>query len=227
MLCHQQVARLLLHRVNVVDILALATVREGTTCTDDRQTDTSPKKAGHSSLNMKNTTEKCLARMEIKCSQRKNGTLRCSAGLEWHGYHGISDTEASAKAPAVGHPSKSAGCLAAQKKMLKKTFIGVDENLITFFAEFQYHSTKKSDPGAEPENRMTFKAFTVHQLSPYENPLDIVIETLQCRLRLEWMCTRSSGPHSHVQSREYHDNTLRATDVSWLITCMNFNNCTF
>ena len=51
---------------------------------------------------------------------------------------------------------------------------------------------------------MTFKVFTVHQLSPYVNPLDIVIDTLQCRLRHDGLCTRSSGPHSHVQSREYH-----------------------
>ena len=29
------------------------------------------------------------------------------------------------------------------------------------------------------KNKMTFKAFTVHQLSPYVNPFDIVIETLQ------------------------------------------------
>ena len=72
------------------------------------------------------------------------------------------------------------------------------------FAESQYHSTKRSDPDAESGNRMTFKVFTVHQLSPYVNPLDIVIETLQCRLRHDWMCTRSSGPHRHVQSREYH-----------------------
>ena len=64
-----------------------------------------------------------------RSSQRKNGTLRCSAGLEWHGCNGISDTEASALAPAVGQPSKSAGCLAAKKK-LKKPFIGVDN--ITF-----------------------------------------------------------------------------------------------
>ena len=54
---------------------------------------------------------------------------------------------------------------------------------------------------------MTFKVFTVHQLSPYVNPLDIVTETQHCRLRQDWMCTRSSGPHRHVQSREYHNKT--------------------
>ena len=64
--------------------------------------------------------KKCLALTEIECSQRKNGTLRCSAGLEWHGCHGISDTEANALAPAVGQPSKSAGCLAAKKNSKKK-----------------------------------------------------------------------------------------------------------
>ena len=40
----------------------------------------------------------------------------CSAGPEWYGYLGIIDTEAITGAPAVGRPSKSAGCLAAQKK---------------------------------------------------------------------------------------------------------------
>ena len=70
------------------------------------------------------------------------------------------------------------------------------------FAESQYHSTKRSDPGAESGNKMTFKVFTIHHLSPYVNPLDIVVETLQCRLRHDWMCTRSSGPHRHMQSRE-------------------------
>ena len=124
-----------------------------------------------------------------------------------HGCHGISDTEASALAPAVGQPSTSAGCL-------------------VFFAESQYHSMMRSD--AEPEktlpspstivrrvviqktesgSKMTFKVFTVHQLSPYVNLLDIVIETQQCRLSQDWMCTRSSGPHRHVQSREYHNKT--------------------
>ena len=90
----------------------------------DRQTDTSPTKTGHSSLNM---------------------------GLEWHGYHSISDTEASALAPAVGQPSKSAGCLAVKKKLSKKkkNFIGVDKYHV--FAESQYHRTMKSDPDAEPE----------------------------------------------------------------------------
>ena len=60
--------------------------------------------------------------MCLTCSfreQRKNGTLRCSAGLEWHGCHRISDTEASALAPTVGQPSKSAGCLAAKKNFKK------------------------------------------------------------------------------------------------------------
>ena len=47
---------------------------------------------------------------------------------------------------------------------------------------------------AESGSKMTFKVFTVHQLSPYVDPLDIVIETQQCRLRQDWMCTRSSGP---------------------------------
>ena len=72
------------------------------------------------------------------------------------------------------------------------------------FAESQYHSTKRSDPSAESGNRMTFQVFTVHQLSPYVKPLDIVIETLQCRLRHDWKCTRSSSLHRHVQSGEYH-----------------------
>ena len=48
----------------------------------------------------------------------RDGTLLCSAGPEWYGYLGIIDTEASTWAPAVGRPSKSAGCLAAQKKNL-------------------------------------------------------------------------------------------------------------
>ena len=38
---------------------------------------------------------------------------------------------------------------ASQLKKQKKTFIGVDIYLITFFAESQYHSTKRSDPDAE------------------------------------------------------------------------------
>ena len=46
----------------------------------------------------------------------RDGTLLCSAGSEWYGYLGIIDTEASTWAPPVGRPSKSAGCLAAQKK---------------------------------------------------------------------------------------------------------------
>ena len=74
------------------------------------------------------------------------------------------------------------------------------------FAESQYHSTKKSDPknGVRKQENVQ----SVHrQLSPYVNPLDIVIETQQCRLRQDWMCTRSSGPHHHVQSREYHNKT--------------------
>ena len=51
---------------------------------------------------------------------RRDGTLLCSAGPEWYGYLGIVDTEASTWAPAVGRPSKSAGCLAAQKERKKK-----------------------------------------------------------------------------------------------------------
>ena len=50
----------------------------------------------------------------------RDGTLLCSAGPEWYGYLGIIDTEASTWAPAIGRPSKSGGCLAAQKKEKKK-----------------------------------------------------------------------------------------------------------
>ena len=82
-------------------------------------------------------------------SQRKNGTLRCNAGLEWHGCHGISDTEASALAPAVGEPSKSAGCLATQKNKKKKPSLASTRYHV--FAESQYHSTMRSDPDAKPE----------------------------------------------------------------------------
>ena len=108
------------------------------------------------------------------------------------------------------------------KKTSKKPSLA---STISRFAESQYHSTMRSD--AEPEKtlpspstivrrgviqkngvRKQDNVQSVHrQLSPYVNPLDIVIETQQCRLRQDRMCTRSSGPHHHVQSREYHHKT--------------------
>ena len=147
--------------------------------------------------------------MAIKCSQRKNGTLRCSAGLEWHGYHGISDTEASASAPAVGRPSKSAGCLAAHKRKKKQPSLAstyvtprslLSSSTIVRRGVIQVRSQK---------NGMAFQAFPVHQLSPYVNPLDIVMETQQCRLRRDWMCTRPFGPHNHMQSTVDVDSDTR------------------
>ena len=48
-----------------------------------RQTDTTPRKAGHMNRAFSNT--KCLELLEIECSQSENGTLQCGAGPEWHG----------------------------------------------------------------------------------------------------------------------------------------------
>ena len=83
----------------------------------DRQTDTTPRKAGHPSHISIATTKKVPFAFGDQLLTGRDGTLLCSAGPEWYGYLGIIDTEASTWAPAVGRPSKSAGCLAAQKKV--------------------------------------------------------------------------------------------------------------
>ena len=86
----------------------------------DRQTDTTPRKAGHPSHISIATAKKEPFAFGDQLPSGRDGTLLCSAGPEWYGYLGIIDTEASTWAPAVGRPSKSAGCLAAQKKKKKK-----------------------------------------------------------------------------------------------------------
>ena len=85
-----------------------------------RQTDTTPRKAGHPSHISIATTKKVPLAFGDQLLTGRDGTLLCSAGTEWYGYLGIIDTEASTWAPAVGRPSKSVGCLAAQKKKKKK-----------------------------------------------------------------------------------------------------------
>ena len=86
----------------------------------DRQTDTTPRKAGRPGHISIATTKKVPFASGDQLLTGRDGTLLCSAGPEWYGYLGIIDTEASTWAPAVGRPSKSAGCLAAQKKKEKK-----------------------------------------------------------------------------------------------------------
>ena len=85
----------------------------------DRQTQLQSK-ASHGKREKK-TTASCAIRLwRTEALRPRNGTLQCSAGPDWHGYHGIIDTEASTWAPAVGRPSKSAGCLAAHKETTKE-----------------------------------------------------------------------------------------------------------
>ena len=62
------------------------------------------------------TTKKCLSLLKRQHLSERDGTLQCSAGPKWDGYHGIDDTLASTWAPTVGRPSKSGGCLAARIK---------------------------------------------------------------------------------------------------------------
>ena len=94
----------------------------------DRQTDTTPRKAGHPSHISIATTKKVPFAFGDQLLTGRDGTLLCSAGPEWYGYLGIIDTEASTWAPAVGRPSKSAGCLAAQNKK-KKLLSSVQKNV--------------------------------------------------------------------------------------------------
>ena len=86
-----------------------------------RQTDTTPRKADHSSHISRATTKKVPFAFGDQMLTGRDGTLLRSAGPEWYGYRGIIDTEASTWALAVGRPSKSAGCLTAQKRKKKKT----------------------------------------------------------------------------------------------------------
>ena len=87
-------------------------IRTGT----DKQTDTTPRKAGQPSHFLIATTKTVPFAFGDQLLTGRDGTLLCSACPEWCGYLGIIDTEASTWAPAVRRPSKSAGCLAAQKK---------------------------------------------------------------------------------------------------------------
>ena len=86
------------------DFLATST---GTSlpCCEDRQTDTTPRKAGHPSHVSIATTKKVPFAFRDQLLTGRDGTLLCSAGPEWYGYLGIIDTEASTWAPAVGRPS--------------------------------------------------------------------------------------------------------------------------
>ena len=52
------------------------------------------------------TTKKCLSLLEKTYLSERDGTLQCSAGPKWYGYHGIDNTLASTWAPAVGRSSK-------------------------------------------------------------------------------------------------------------------------
>ena len=115
------------------------------------------------------------------------------------------------KKPSLASTYISSPFLLSPSTIVRRGVIQM-QSLKKYFAESRNHSMKRSDPGAESGNRMTFKVFTVHHLSPCVNPLDIVIETLQCRLRHDWMCTRSSGLHGHVQSRECHKKNMSCGD---------------
>ena len=79
---------------------------------------------------------------------------------------------ASALAPAVGQPSKSAGCLAAKKKTKKNPALA---STISRFCRVPSTTVRRGViQKTESGSKMTFKVLTVHQLSPYVNPLDIV-----------------------------------------------------
>ena len=97
---------------------------------DDRQTDTSPTKAGLSRLRRSNA--------------HSARTALCGAVLA------LSDTGTMVSViprPVPWHQrlDNRRSCLAAKKKT------SLASTNITFFAESQNHSTKRSDPDAEPE----------------------------------------------------------------------------
>ena len=143
----------------------------------------------------------------------------CSAGPEWYGYLGIIDTEAITGAPAVGRPSKSAGCLAAQKKnscrqsRRTSTWPPIDkvaqEILLSIFAwnprPVQYKRTwTQPHPltSSGPLNRCRFPTACTtmtHKRSPrYSMTIHVsAFPTASCTLA----CYRSSHEGSHHSHR--------------------------
>ena len=77
-------------------------------CFADRQTDTTPRKAGHMShVSIATSKKKVPFAFGDQLLTGRDGTLLCSAGPEWYGYHGIIDTEASTWAPASRQQKKT------------------------------------------------------------------------------------------------------------------------
>ena len=205
------------------------------------QTDNSPTKADHSSLNMKNYSKKSALRLR-RSNAHSARTALCGAVLALSGtgamvsviprpvpWHQRLDNRRS---PLGASQQQKTFFFKKKKPSLASTISRFAESQYhrtmrsdaepkKNFAESQYHSTKKSDPKKNGVRKQDTVQSVHRQLSPYVNPLDIMIETQQCRLRQDRMCTRSTGPHHHVQSREYHHKTCgsehgRPTNITLL-----------